>query len=193
MSATLELVDRLHVSDRTLRRAVARGLLRGVRNSPNKLVLSPSERDYAQSHWTLLEGLVRALRTEPSVRAAILHGSVAKGSDCADSDVDIAVDLRPGASTTMPALERRLGRAAGRRVHVVRMEDALADARFALEILAHGRPLVDRAGVWRSLQRRRSSLERESAEQAIVDSRQMAAAWVRLTRAAWARTPPVSG
>jgi predicted nucleotidyltransferase len=184
MSATLELVGRLHVSDRTLRRAVARGLLRGVRNSPNKLVLSPSERDYARSHWKLLEGLVRALRTEPGVRAAILYGSVAKGSDRAGSDVDIAVDPRPGASTAMPALERRLGRAVGRRVHVVRMEDALADARFALEIVTHGRPLVDRAGVWRSLQRRRSSLERKSAEQAIVDSRQMAAAWVRLTRAA---------
>jgi predicted nucleotidyltransferase len=184
MSATLELVDRLHVSDRTLRRAVARGLLRGVRNSPNKLVLSPTERDYAQSHWMLLEGLVRALRTEPGVRVAILYGSVAKGFDRADSDVDLAVDLRPGASTVVPALERRLGRAVGRRVHAVRMEDAFADARFALEIIAHGRPLVDRACVWRSLQRRRPILERKSAEQATANSRQMADAWARLTCAA---------
>lgn len=184
MSATLELADRLRVSDRTLRRAVARGLLRGVRSSPNKLTMSIAERAYARSHWMLLEGLVRTLRTEPGVQAAVLYGSIAKGSDRADSDVDLVVALRSGASTSMPAIERRLGRAVGRRIHAVRMDDALADARFALEVVEHGRPLVDRARVWRSLQGRKSSFERQSAEQAAANSRQMAAAWARLTRVA---------
>lgn len=184
MSGTLELADRLHVSDRTLRRAVARGLLRGMRRSPNKLTMSVAERDYAQSHWALLEMLVRALRTEPGVRAAVLYGSVAKGLDRASSDVDLVVDLRPDASTSMPAFERRLGRAVGRRVHAVRMDDALCDARFALEIIDHGRPLVDRAHVWLSLQRHRSSLEHKSALQATINSQQMVAAWAGLTQAA---------
>lgn len=110
MSATLELADRLHVSDRTLRRAVARGLLRGVRSSPNKLAMTAAERDYAQSHWMLLGALVRVLRTEPGVQAAVLYGSVAKGLDRADSDVDLVVDLRPGASASIPALDAWVGR-----------------------------------------------------------------------------------
>jgi hypothetical protein len=64
------------------------------------------------------------------------------------------------------------------------MDDALADARFALEIINYGRPLVDRAHVWRSLQRRKPNLERKYAGQAAADSRQMAAVWATLTRAA---------
>jgi predicted nucleotidyltransferase len=184
MSATLELADRLDVSDRTLRRAVSRGLLRGSRKSPNKLEISAAERDYAWHYWMLLQRLVRALRTEPGVRAAVLYGSVAKGSDRPDSDIDLAVELRPDASTSIPAFERRLGRAVGHRVHVVRIADALADGRFALEIVDHGRPLVDRADVWLSLRRRRSSLVRMAAAQAAARERQMGEAWVRLVRAA---------
>jgi predicted nucleotidyltransferase len=184
MSVTLWIADELDVSDRTLRRAVSRGLLRGSRRSPNKLEISVAERDYAQSHWKLLQTLVRALRTEPGVRAAVLYGSVAKGSDRADSDIDLAIELRPGAATSIPALERRLGRAVGHRVHAVRIADALADGRFALEIVDHGRPLVDRADVWSSLHRRRSTLARLAAAQADTREQQMVDAWTRLVRAA---------
>lgn len=184
MSATLELADRLNVSDRTLRRAVSRGLLRGSRKSPNKLEISAAEKHYAQRHWALLQALVRTLRTEPGVQAAVLYGSVAKGSDRTDSDIDIAIELRPGAATSMPALERRLGRAVGQRVHAVRITDALANGRFALEIIDHGRPLVDRADTWSSLRRRRSSLARIAVAQATAREQQMADAWTRLVRAA---------
>jgi predicted nucleotidyltransferase len=184
MSATLELAHGLNVSDRTLRRAVSRGVLRGSRRSPNKLEISAAERKYAQSHWTLLQALVRALRTEPGVRTAVLYGSAAKGLDRADSDIDLAVELRTGAATSVPALERRLGRRVGQRVHVVRIADALADGRFALEIVDHGRPLVDRADAWSSLRRRRSSLARLAAAQAEERERQAADAWSRLVQAA---------
>jgi predicted nucleotidyltransferase len=184
MSVTLSLADGLHVSDRTLRRAVSRGLLRGVRRSPNKLEISAAERSYAQSRWALLQALVRALRTEPGVQAAVLYGSVAKGFDRPDSDIDLAIELRPGAGTSLPALERRLGRAARRRVHAVRIADALADGRFALEIIDHGRPLVDRADVWSSLKRRRSRLARLACMQAAERERQVASAWSRFAEAA---------
>lgn len=177
MSATLELADWLNVSDRTLRRAVSRGLLRGSRSSPNKLEISAAERAYARQRWAVLQALVRALRTEPGVQAAVLYGSVAKGLDRADSDIDLAIELHPGAVTSMPALERRLGLAVGQRVHTVRIADALADGRFALEIIDHGRPLVDRADVWSSLRHRRSSLARQAVEQAEMREQQVADAW----------------
>lgn len=184
MSITLEMAGQLQVSDRTLRRAVSRKLLRGERISANKLVISAAERDYARTHWTLLQALVRALRTEPGVRTAVLFGSVAKGSDRADSDVDIAVDLRPKASTWVPALERRLSRAAGRRVHVIRLSDVLADESFAVEVVDHGRPLVDRGEAWQALRGRRAHLERAAAARKVTREQEMAGAWERLVQAA---------
>jgi predicted nucleotidyltransferase len=184
MSATLELARGLDVSDRTLRRAVSRELLRGTRRSANQLVISDDERAYVRSHWGLLQALVAALRTEPGVEAAVLYGSVAKGTDRADSDVDLLVKLRGAASTSVPALERRVTRAVGRRVHMVRLEDGLADGGFALEIIDHGRPLTDRGDVWASLRSRRAGLARKAAAQAAAREREMAAAWGTLVRAA---------
>lgn len=184
MSATLELARELDVSDRTLRRAVSRELLRGARRSANRLVISDDERAYVRSHWGLLQTLVAALRTEPGVEAAVLYGSVAKGTDHADSDVDLLVKLRGAASTSVPALERRVTRAVGRPVHVVRLEDGLADGGFALKIIDHGRPLTDRGDVWASLRRRRAGLARKAAAQAAAREREMAAAWETLVRAA---------
>lgn len=184
MSATLELACELDVSDRTLRRAVSRELLRGARRSANRLEISPRERAYVRGHWGLLQALVAALRTEPGVEAAVLFGSVAKGTDRADSDVDLAIALRREASTSVPALERRLTRTIGRPVHVVRLQDALADGGFALEIVDHGRPLTDRGEVWASLLRRRAGLVRKARAQAAAREREMAAAWETLVRTA---------
>jgi predicted nucleotidyltransferase len=184
MSATLELARELDTSDRTLRRAVSRELLRGTRRSANRLAILDDERAYIRSHWGLLQTLVAALRTEPGVEAAILYGSAAKGTDRADSDVDLLVKLRGTASTSVPALERRVTQAVGRRVHVVRLEDALADGAFALEIIDHGRPLTDRGDVWPSLRRRRAGLARKAATQAATREHEMAAAWETLVRAA---------
>jgi predicted nucleotidyltransferase len=184
MSVTLELAWELDVSDRTLRRAVSSELLHGVRRSANKLEISGDERAYIRSHWDLLQALVEALRTEPGVEAAILFGSVAKGTDRADSDVDLAVELRSDARTFLPALERRVKRAVDRAVHVLLLEDVLADGRFALEVIDHGRPLTDRGEVWASLRRRRATLARKAAAQATAREREMAAAWETLVRAA---------
>jgi predicted nucleotidyltransferase len=184
MSVSLELARELDVSDRTLRRAVSSELLHGVRRSANKLDISDDERAYIRSHWDLLKALVGVFRTEPGVEAAILFGSVAKGTDRAHSDVDLAVKLRSKARTFRPALERRVGRAVNRPVHIVLLEDLLANGRFALEIIDHGRPLTDRGEVWASLRRRRATLTRKAIAQATAREREMAAAWETLLRAA---------
>jgi predicted nucleotidyltransferase len=184
MSATLELARELDVSDRTLRRAVSRELLRGRRRSAHRLAISDDERAYVRSHWGLLQTLVAALRTESGIEAAVLYGSVAKGTDHAESDVDLLVTLRRAARTSLPALERRVTRAVGRPVHVIRLEDALADGGFALEIIDHGRLLTDRGDVWASLKRRRTGLTRKAVAQAAAREQQMTAAWETLVRAA---------
>lgn len=184
MSATLELAQELDVSDRTLRRAVSRELLRGERRSANKLEISARERAYVRAHWVLLQTLVAALRTEPGVETAVLFGSIAKGTDRADSDVDLAVKLRRQARASVPALERRVASVVGRPVHIVLLEDGLADGRFALEIIDHGRPLTDRGGVWASLRRRRAGFAGKAVDQAAAREREMATAWETLVRTA---------
>ena len=60
----------------------------------------------------------------------------------------------------------------------------VADGRFALEIIDHGRPLTDRGEVWASLRRRRAALARKAAAQAAAREREMTAAWETLVRTA---------
>jgi predicted nucleotidyltransferase len=180
MSLTASLARDLHTSDRTLRRAVARDLLRGRRPSPNKLELSPEEIDYVRTHWPLLERLVGALRTEPSIEAAILYGSTATGIDRPDSDIDVAVKSRGNSEIAARALARRLQRAVDRDVHVVHLRDAIADGSLALEIVERGRPLVDRADVWASLKRRRTHFAQDAEQQRVDRETAMAAAWSAL-------------
>ena len=113
-----------------------------------------------------------------------MYGSVAKGVNHADSDIDLLVKLRSATNVSVPALERRVTRAVGRRVHVVRLEDALVDGGFALEIIDHGRPLTDRGDVWASLKRRRTDLAHQATAQAAAREGEMAVAWETLVRAA---------
>lgn len=75
------LAHDIGVSERTLRRAVNDGTLRGSRPSPRSLDLPLSERSYARRAWPLLAALRTALRTEPNVRFALLFGSAATGED----------------------------------------------------------------------------------------------------------------
>ena len=165
MSVTLELARQIGTSDRSLRRAVALGLVRGRRLSAHKLVLAPGEAEYVRDHWSLLQELRSALRTEPSVQTAVLYGSTARGDDAPDSDVDLAVAIKNGTDPHTYDLARRLARRLERDVQVVDLERALRDACFASNIIEDGRPVVDRAGLWPRLRRRRAALTRAAAVQ----------------------------
>ena len=81
------------VDERTLRRAVASGVLHGSRPSPRKLELALREREYVRRSWGLISALRAALRTERNVRLALLFGSSARGTDTPQSDVDLLVQL----------------------------------------------------------------------------------------------------
>lgn len=98
MGAIQQLADELGAEERTLRRAVAQGTIHCRRQGPRRIKLSPGEADYLREHWELLLGLRKALRTEPKVRLAVLYGSVARGHEDADSDLDLMVVCR----TTSP-------------------------------------------------------------------------------------------
>jgi predicted nucleotidyltransferase len=152
MGASLqELAAGLRVNERTLRRAWALGALRGTRRTPYRLELPPQERAYLRSHWPTLSRLRGALRTEPNVSMAVVFGSVARGDDDAESDLDLLVALRDPGLRPRLALAERLRKRTGLTLEVVALEDALRRPSLMVEILRDGRVLVDRDARWPEL------------------------------------------
>jgi len=161
------IAGQLGVSARTVRRALSQGTARsGARG------VSPAEEGYLSRAWPLLSALRQALRTEPGLDAAILFGSVARGDDSADSDIDLAVRFRRALSGAGPRLADRLERRLGRPVQVIDLAAAeRASAVLVSEIVRDGRPLVDRSGEWASLLGRAEEIE----ERALAEDDQSAA------------------
>jgi len=180
MSDLALLADELRVHERTLRRAVAQGSLRAIRPTPRTLQMPLSERQYARRSWTLLSTLRAALRTEPNVRFALLFGSAARGTDAPGSDVDVLVALRDPSLDRIVQLGAKLTAATGRRVDVVRLEDAQTEPSFLAEVVVDGRVLVDREGLWPRLRGRAASLRREVRR---TDARRTHAALAGIDRA----------
>lgn len=157
------LAAELATTDRTLRRAVAQGLLRAERPSPRKLEISVGERAFLRRSWPLLSELRQAFRTEPSVALAALFGSSARGEMHAGSDVDVLVVLRGTGDRRRLAV--RLAERLGRRVQLVDLEDAQRAPLLLAEALREGRVLVDRDGLWPRLQQQRARVERAAARE----------------------------
>jgi predicted nucleotidyltransferase len=153
MSTVLQgLADSLQVNERTLRRAWALGTLRGKRTTPYRLELPVAERIYLRRHWSTLSSLRGALRTEPNVSMAVVFGSVARGDDDLESDLDLLVALREPELHHRVALAERLRKHTGLTLEVVALEDALRRPSLMVGILREGRVLVDRDGRWPELQ-----------------------------------------
>jgi predicted nucleotidyltransferase len=154
------LAREVGVHERTLRRAVVDGSVRAARPSPRKLDISLSEREYVRRSWKLLSAMRVALRTEHNVRFALLFGSAARGTAVPGSDVDVLVALRDGRLERVVELSTKLTVATGRRVDVVRLEDTESEPSFLADVIADGRVLVDRDGLWPRLRNREATLRR---------------------------------
>jgi predicted nucleotidyltransferase len=164
----------LGADQRTLRRAVALGTVRCAKVSPRRVELDSSEQEYLQRHWGLLSRLRSALRTEPNVRLAVVFGSVARGEDRVESDIDLLVELADESWARRQRLNTRLERELGRRVDLLLLARTSAgNPSLLIEALRDGRVIVDRDGVWPNLNRRRSSLRRAARAE---DARQADAA-----------------
>lgn len=160
MTALSNLAGEVGVNERTLRRAVNEGTLRGHRPSPRVLELTLSERLYVRRRWPLIAKLRAALRTEHNVRFAMLFGSAARGDDTEGSDVDVIADLQDSSLDRVLDLSLKLEEASGRSVDVVDLEDAEDDPTFLAMALEDGRVLVDRESTWPELRRREAALRR---------------------------------
>jgi predicted nucleotidyltransferase len=179
MTGLALLADEVGVDERTLRRAVSQGTLRGSRPTPRKLELPLREREYVRRSWRLISALRSALRTEQNVRFALLFGSTATGVDTAESDVDVLVDLRDASFARVVDLVTKLTDQAGRPVDVVELKDAEAEPLFLAAVVRDGRVLVDREGLWPALRSRETELHRRGGED---DARRMNCALAGIDR-----------
>jgi predicted nucleotidyltransferase len=159
------LADQVGASERTLRRAVGQGTLRAEWPTPRRLTISTAEKQYVRRSWPLLATLRAALRTEPSVRFALLFGSAARGEDKAQSDLDLLIEMRDPSLERVVDLSAKLEGLAGRRVDIVLLEDAERDPRLLGDAVRDGRVLVDREDLWAELGERKDSLMRQGREQ----------------------------
>ena len=153
-----ESAQRTGCSERTLRRYINGGLLRGRRVAGGQLELSQAEETYLRGHWRLLSKLMAALRTERDVRLAVLFGSTATGEDTPLSDVDLLIVHRRSGWRTQVDLRMRLRRALGTPVDVVMLEQAEAQPSLLADVMREGRVLVDRDDLWGALQERRDQI-----------------------------------
>lgn len=151
MSPLELLAQDVGVNERTLRRAVTQGTLRGSRPSPRKLELPLTELQYVRRSWPMISRLRSALRTEHNVRFALLFGSHAIGTDTPDSDVDILVALHDPGLRRLVDLKTKLTDLFGRRVDLVVLDDAKDEPSFLAHALAEGRVLVDRDERWHAI------------------------------------------
>jgi predicted nucleotidyltransferase len=89
----------------------------------------------------ILNQLRRALAQHPAIRIAFLFGSLAQGTESADSDLDIAVGAgRPLETEEKTALVGSLAEALGRPVDLVDL--ATAGEPLLGQILGHGQRIV---------------------------------------------------
>jgi predicted nucleotidyltransferase len=152
----------LGADDRTLRRAAARGAVRCRRPGPRRLELDEGELEYLASHWDVMARLTEALRTERNVRLAVMFGSVARGDETDESDLDLLVDLRDESLESRGRLRRRLRDAGGRNVQLVTVAAASTSPLLMADIVEDGRVLVDRANAWPRWRERQSRLRTEA-------------------------------
>jgi predicted nucleotidyltransferase len=153
-----ESAKKIGCSERTLRRYINVGLLRGRRVAGGQLELSCAEETYLRGHWTLLGKLMDALRTERDVRLAVLFGSTATGEDTPVSDLDLLIVHRRPEWRVQAGLRLRLRRAAGTPVDVVTLGQAEAQPSLLADVLREGRVLIDRDDLWGALQQRRNEI-----------------------------------
>ena len=93
----------------------------------------------------MLDALRRILEAEPGIAYALLFGSTVRGTARADSDADVAIELKPGGARdvhTLGGLVARLASAAGRPVDLVLLDEAPPP--LAYRIFRDGRLVVER-------------------------------------------------
>jgi predicted nucleotidyltransferase len=88
-------------------------------------------------------GSIRAaIDSRPQVLLAVIFGSYARGHACPNSDIDVGLILTDGSASARREIEVALGRAAGRDLDVVYLDDSPPQLRY--EIARDGVLVIER-------------------------------------------------
>jgi predicted nucleotidyltransferase len=164
MTAFQSLAEELAINERTLRRALHRGLVRASRPTERRIEMPFTERLYVEKHWPLLGALLGRVRTRHNVRLAVLFGSTARGDDGPDSDVDVLVSFAQEEFHSTATLAATLSEEIGRKVQIVSLEAAHRSPLLLSDVLRDGRILVDRDDEWPKLKRAQNGIERDARQ-----------------------------
>jgi predicted nucleotidyltransferase len=117
--------------------------------------------EYMVDHWPLLAKLRWALRPETNVRLAVIYGSIARGDEEPDSDLDLLVSLGEDHPDAAVRLAVHLERALGREVDVARLNRIQNSAPLLLlQAIDEGRVVLDRDRQWEPLCAQRANIAR---------------------------------
>ena len=109
-------------------------------------------------HWDEVGALRRLLRAEPNVALAVVFGSIARGEEQPDSDLDVVVALRRLDPLGLERLRQRLQPQLRRRLQLVALSGVERSASMLYDVLRDGRVLVDREEQWSGMQARRAAI-----------------------------------
>lgn len=99
------------------------------------------------------------------MRLAVVYGSVARGDDTSDSDLDLLVLLAEDQPDAAVKLAVRLERRLGRKVDVARLNRIERSSPLLLvQVLRDGRVVLDREAQWPSLVARSAEIARRAAQ-----------------------------
>jgi predicted nucleotidyltransferase len=161
MPSSRTIARRLGLPDSTLAAWAETGFIR-AHVTDGQLVIDDEERSYIRDHASLLRSLSDELATCPMVKTAVLFGSVARGDDDGDSDVDLVVEAD---HDTARHLASRLQDAIGRDVDTVTIDSASGQPWLLASILAEGRPIVLQSDRWKQITARKDEIESAAARE----------------------------
>lgn len=176
------LAREIMVPERTLRRAILRGTVRCRRLGPRRVAIEAPEREYLAQSWPLISAVAHALRTERNVRLAVIFGSMARGQAHPGSDLDVLVSLAEERPMYTQRLSTRLEEQLAREVDVLSLTRLRGrDPALLSTVLAEGRPVIDRDGLWPRLLAQRAGIAQAATEARAARARRATSAIAQLT------------
>jgi hypothetical protein len=155
------LAGEMGVTERSVRRLMALGVIRKARLTPRCTRVHEREREYLRRRWPQLAEVRRELRTCHIVRLAVLFGPAARDPDAwEERPLDVYVERLGDSWAGEQEIRRRLALCTGQevRVHEGSRRPLQTAPLWLLDVFKDGRVLIDRDGLWAQCRKMRGSL-----------------------------------
>jgi predicted nucleotidyltransferase len=143
-----------------------------------------NQRTRSQASEAIIHRLRATSAQHPGLEMMVLFGSVARGEEAPESDVDLIIDGPLTEDLTARTLLRgRLIEELGRSVELMSVDEAGRAPVVLVAALRDGHVIIDRSGRWPALLRHREQFEAEAREEQMTYPGRKRAALARLAEA----------